>query len=144
MLNGIPTELTPELFSFLYSMGHGDDLVIVDANFPAASHAKRIYRAVNTDTSNMLNIVLRFINIDTFVDNPIGMMALAEGDNYQPEAWESFMRIIDGKKTRNKQVEFLSREAFYSRTKDAYAVIATSDMRRYANIIIKKGIADDS
>lgn len=143
MLNEISVDLTPELFSILYSMGHGDELVIVDANFPAVSHAKRIYRVTNMDSTNMLNFILSFINIDTFVDNPIALMAVADGDNYNPEAWETYKDIIQEKEGKLHKIEYLAREKFYTRAKDAYAVVATSDMRRYANIIIKKGIIDD-
>jgi L-fucose mutarotase len=139
MLKGIPSLLSPELLKVLMEMGHGDDLVIADGNFPAASVARRLIRSDGNNVPELLDAILTFFPLDTFVERPVGLMAVVPGDTYQPTIWEDYRRIIVQHEPFT-DFEHIERFAFYERAKAAYAVIATSEMARYANLILKKGI----
>jgi L-fucose mutarotase len=140
MLKGIPSILSPELLKILMEMGHGDEIILADGNFPAASCAQRLIRCDGHGVPELLEAILKFFPLDTFVKKPIALMGVVPGDEYKPEIWEDYRRII--KKYDEKAVDFelTERFEFYERTKKAYAVVATSEAARYANIILKKGI----
>ncbi|HHY83364.1 MAG TPA: fucose isomerase [Clostridiales bacterium] len=140
MLKNISINLTPELYKILYDMGHGDELVICDANFPASTNARRLYRVPEVDSASMLDFILDYFPIDTFVSDPVVYMEVAEGDDYNPETWGEYDKIIAAHEGRYITPLKLGRSDFYARTKLAYAVILTGERRRYGNIIIKKGI----
>jgi len=142
MLRNIPAILTPPLYDILYSMGHGDRIVIVDANFPASSNAQRLCMMPQLGACETLALLLQFIKVDTFIQNPVTYMEVVPDDPYTPDIWQDFSRIFAEGSDVPVNPAFLSREAFYSATKDAYAVIATGERRRYANIILTKGIIE--
>jgi L-fucose mutarotase len=142
MLKGIPAILSPELMKILLEMGHGDELVIADGNFPAASVAQRLIRSDGHGVPEVLEAMMRFFPLDTFVERPVGLMAVVPGDKYQPPLWEEYRTIIK-KYEPFTDFEYVERFAFYERTQKAYAVIATSEMARYANIILKKGLVQE-
>jgi len=140
MLKGIPSILTPELLKILMEMGHGDEIVIGDGNFPAARHAQRLVRCDGHGVPEILEAVLKFFPLDTFVEKPVALMAKVPGDNYEPEIWETYKSIVRSFDERAADFEYVERFQFYERTKKAYAVVATGETARYANIILKKGI----
>lgn len=140
MLKGIPSILSPELLKILMEMGHGDEIVIGDGNFPAASHAQRLVRCDGHGVPEVLEAVLKFFPLDTFVDKPVALMEKVPGDNYEPVIWETYKSIVRSFDERAADFEYVERFQFYERTKKAYAVIATGETARYANIILKKGI----
>ena len=140
MLKGIPNILSPELLKILMEMGHGDELVIADGNFPAASHAQRLVRCDGQEVPPILNAVLQFFPLDTFVDQAVSIMAVVPGDNYSPDIWPEYESIIRKHNPDFDGFELVERFEFYERAKKAYAIVATSEMARYANIILKKGI----
>ena len=140
MLKGIPNILTPELLKILMEMGHGDELVIADGNFPAASHAQRLVRCDGQEVPQLLNAVLKFFPLDTFVDHAVSLMAVVPGDNYIPDIWSEYESIVRSHSPDFVVFEIVERFVFYERAKRAYAIVATSEMARYANIILKKGI----
>lgn len=142
MLKGIPPIISPELMKIMLEMGHGDELVIADGNFPAASVAERLVRCDGHGIPELLEAVLKFYPLDTFVERPVALMAVVPGDNYQPVIWEDYRTVVQlsGNKTDFEMVE---RYAFYERAKKAYAVVATGEMARYANIILKKGLVGE-
>ena len=138
MLKGIPSIISPELLKILCEMGHGDEIVIGDGNFPAASNAQRLIRLDGHGVPEILDAVLKLIPLDTYVESPAMLMATTAGDP-TPEIWAEYEEII----TRNNGETNLSqieRFEFYERTRKAYAVIATSESAIYANIILKKGV----
>lgn len=139
MLKNIPSILSPELLKVLMEMGHGDEIVISDGNFPAASMAKRLVRLDGHGVPEVLEAVLDLFPLDIYVDSPVALMEVVKGDNYQPEIWEVYREIIM-KKEGNKTIEHIERFAFYERAKQAYAVVATGEQSLYANIILKKGV----
>jgi L-fucose mutarotase len=140
MLKGIPAILSPALLKVLAEMGHGDDIVIADGNFPAASIAQRLIRCDGHNVPEVLEAVLKLFPLDIYVDNPVSLMAVVSGDKIKPTIWEKYRTIIKNSKEKFSDFEFVERFAFYGRAKNAYAVVATSESALYANIILKKGI----
>ncbi len=138
MLKNIPQIISPELLKILCEMGHGDEIVIGDGNFPAASNAKRLIRMDGHGVPEVLDAMLKLIPLDTYVESPVMLMATTQGDP-TPEIWDTYKKIIteNNGKTNISQIE---RFDFYARSREAYAVIATSESALYANIILKKGV----
>lgn len=139
MLKHIPANLTPDLLKILMEMGHGDDLVIADGNFPAASHAQRLVRLDGQTVPEVLASVLELFPLDTYADAPVSYMATAEGDA-EPDIWSVYDRVFTEADEAPSAVEKLERFDFYGRAKQAYAIIATSETALYANVILKKGV----
>ncbi len=140
MLKNIPSILSPDLLKILMEMGHGDELVIADGNFPAASIAQRLVRLDGHGVCKVLEAILKFFPLDLYVEKPVGLMEVVPGDNIKPVIWESYDKIVRGEYERFNGFEFIERFAFYERAKKAYAVVATSESALYANVILKKGI----
>jgi len=140
MLKNIPNILSPDLLKVLMEMGHGNEIVIADGNFPAASIAQRLIHLDGHSIPEVLKAVLEFFPLDTYVESPVGLMAVTPGDNYKPVIWDEYKKIILNSKEPFNEFEFIERFAFYERAQKAYAVIATSESALYANIILKKGV----
>lgn len=140
MLKNIPNIISPELLKILMEMGHGDELVIADGNFPSASIAKRLVRFDGNGIPEILDAILKFFPLDTYVELPVGLMAVTPGDNIKPVIWEEYRKVILKSKEPLSDFEFIERFAFYERAKKAFAVIATGESALYANIILKKGV----
>lgn len=143
MLKGIPSILSPELLKILMEMGHGDEIILGDGNFPAASNAQRLVRCDGHGVPVLLDAILKFLPLDTFVEKPVSLMAVVPGDPLKPVIWEEYRKIIQKYDEKAGEFEFVERFEFYERTKKAYAVIATGETALYANIILKKGIIVD-
>lgn len=138
MLKGIPNIISPELLKILDEMGHGDEIVIGDGNFPAASNAQRLVRCDGHNVPELLDAILKLMPLDTYVESPVMLMQTTNGDP-TPVIWAEYQQIVNKNNGETKMSE-IERFAFYERTKKAYAVIATSEMALYANIILKKGV----
>ncbi|MDD4797676.1 MAG: RbsD/FucU domain-containing protein [Eubacteriales bacterium] len=138
MLKGIPAQLSPELLKILMEMGHGDELVIADGNFPAASHARRLVRCDGLGAAQMLDAILQVFPLDSYVDCPVALMDVAPGDDVVPEIWDEYQEIIA--LYENVSTEWMERFAFYERARQAYAILATGEEALYANLILKKGV----
>ena len=139
MLKGIPKIVSPELLKVLCEMGHGDEIVIADGNFPSETYGKRVVRADACGGVEMLKAVLSLIPLDTYAENNFALMALTGGDTEIPKIWAEYRKIAN-EKDDNVREEQMERFAFYERAKKAYAVIATGEEAVYANIILKKGV----
>ncbi|MFZ6027959.1 MAG: RbsD/FucU family protein [Chloroflexota bacterium] len=144
MLKGIPPILSPGLLKVLHEMGHGDDLVFADGNFPAASIAGAtpggLLRADGHGIVALLEAVLKFFPLDTFVEHPAAVMAVVPGHNYTPIIWEEYRRVIGACGEPFHDFEYIERFAFYERARKAYAVVASGETALYANLILKKGV----
>jgi L-fucose mutarotase len=140
MLKGVPSIISPELLKTLMEMGHGDELVIGDGNFPAASVARRLIRADGHGGPELLEAILTLFPLDTFVEHPVALMAVVPGDPTQPLIWEEYRRIIRRHEPGFKDFELVERFAFYERARAAYAVLASGEAALYANLILKKGV----
>lgn len=138
MLKGIPNIISPELLKILDEMGHGDTIVIGDGNFPAASNAKRLVRLDGHGVPEILDAVLKLMPLDTYVESPVRLMATTNGDP-TPEIWSEYQKIAD-KNNGETKLSFIERFKFYEDTRNAYAVIATSETALYANVILQKGV----
>jgi len=144
MLKGIPSILPPELLKILMEMGHGDELVIGDGNFPAASHAQRLVRCDGHDVPTLLNAILKLFPLDRFVESPVALMAVVDGAGEpDPPIWEIYNNILKNHEPVNNGVKLEERFAFYERAKKAYAIVATGETALYANIILKKGVIEE-
>ena len=140
MLKGIPSILSPELLKILMEMGHGDEIVLADGNFPAASHAQRLVRCDGLGTPPLLDAILQLFPLDTFVKQPVALMSVVSGDNYKPDIWPVYKKIVQKHGQGFANFELMERHAFYERARKAYAIVATGEMARYANLILKKGL----
>jgi L-fucose mutarotase len=140
MLKGISAAISPELLKILMEMGHGDELVIGDGNFPAASSARRLVRADGLAVPPLLDSILQLFPLDQYVERPVALMAVVPGDSYQPVIWDEYLGIVVRHEPGFKGFEFVERFAFYERARQAYAILATSEAALYANIILKKGV----
>ena len=138
MLKGISKIVSPELLKILCEMGHGDEIVIADGNFPAENYGKRVVRADGLGGVEMLSAVLSLIPLDTYVEENFLLMRTTQGDP-TPTIWEEYFSMAK-EKDDNVRIGKLERFAFYERAKNAYAVIATGEGAVYANIILKKGV----
>jgi len=143
MLKGIPPILSPDLMHTLMTMGHGDDLILADGNFPADSHAQQIIRLDGHGVPEVLDAILQFFPLDTFVDQPVGLMNPVDDQASEPPIWETYRQLIQNHETRQFELEKIERFEFYERAKTAYAIIATSETALYANLILKKGVVVD-
>jgi L-fucose mutarotase len=140
MLKGIPSILSPELLKVLMEMGHGDELCIGDGNFPAAAYSQRLIRCDGHGVPELLDAILTFFPLDTFVESPVGLMQVVDGDSTEPVIWDEYRKIIQRREPDASGIEHIERFAFYERSKKCYAIVATGERALYANIILKKGV----
>jgi L-fucose mutarotase len=140
MLRGVPAVISPELMKVIMEMGHGDEIVIGDGNFPAASMARRLVRADGHGGPELLEAILQFFPLDQFVERPVALMAVVPGDPAKPAIWDTYLRIIKASEPGFAGFEFVERFAFYERSRQAYAVLASGEAALYANLILKKGV----
>jgi L-fucose mutarotase len=140
VLKNIPSIISPDLMKTLMEMGHGDEIVLADGNFPAASVAQRLVRCDGHGVPELLEAVLKLFPLDIYVDRPVGLMSVVPGDKTKPTIWEQYRTILQASGEQFSDFEFVERFAFYERAKKAYAVVATSEKALYANLILKKGV----
>jgi len=121
-------------------MGHGDDLVIADANFPATALGARCHRLDGLTATDVLRAVLTVLPLDSFVPDPAVVMEVVDNPDALPPIVAEFQNIT--KETADNPVELnrLERFAFYDRAKSAFAIVQTGETRLYGNIILKKGV----
>lgn len=139
MLKGIPRILSPELLKILMEMGHGDEIVIADGNFPSQSMGQQVVRLDGHGVPEILDAVLKFLPLDTYSEKQVALMEVVKGDPTVPVIWDTYKEIIK-KNEGDKAIEEVERFDFYDRAKKAYAVVATGETALYANIILKKGV----
>lgn len=141
MLKGIPDIISPDLLKILDEMGHGDDLVIGDSNYPAASNAKRLVRADGHGVPAILDAILSLFPLDSFVPNPVSLMRVVDGDPTIPEIHERIKAVVRKHDARgDAAVRLVERLEFYEKAKQAYAIVATTEPAAYGCLIIKKGV----
>jgi L-fucose mutarotase len=140
MLKGVPPVISPDLMHLLMKMGHGDEIVIADGNFPGDSKAQQIVRADGLGVVEILEAVLKFLPIDKFVDDPVAVMKPVNAKDPEPPIWKDFRRLLEMSEGRRIELTLTERFEFYEKAEAAYCVVATSDSALYANIILKKGV----
>jgi L-fucose mutarotase len=137
MLKNINPLLTGEILAALAEMGHGDEVAIVDANYPARSNNPNVIEVAGASATDMLQAVLTVLPLDDFVEQPAGVMDAPSG---RPAIFAEFQRYLDEGEGRSVSMESIERFAFYERSRKAYAVVLTGERRLYGNIILKKGV----
>lgn len=140
MLKGISSVISPELIKILMEMGHGDEIVIADGNFPAAAKAQRLVRSDGNGVPALLDAILNLFPLDEYVEQPVALMAVVPDDPYQPTIWDEYRNIVRQNEPKFTDFEYVERFAFYERARRAYAIVASSEKALYANIILKKGV----
>ncbi len=140
MLKGISPLMSPELLAVLYRMGHGDEIVLADAHFPAESFNHQVIRADGIGIPNLLEAILPLFELDQYVDQPLMMMEAVKGDTLDAGVEESYLKSIYLTNPNVAPIARIERFAFYERTKSAFAVVMTGETAKYGNIILKKGV----
>jgi L-fucose mutarotase len=140
MLKGLDPLLSPDLLMYLRAMGHGDEIVIVDANFPADSRGQRLVRLDGVSATAALDAVLSVMPLDEFVPEPAWRMEVVGDPAAEQPIFSEFRDIIARRESPETRLGALERFAFYERADAAYAIVATGEGRLYGNIILKKGI----
>ncbi len=139
MLKGISPLIPPELLKILAEMGHGDEIVLGDANFPAAAMGKRVVRCDGVSIPAMLDAILPLFPLDTYAEKQAALMDLVPGDTVDPVIWKDIEAVLARHQPEAK-IEWVERFAYYDRAKEAFAVVQTGETAQYANVILKKGV----
>jgi L-fucose mutarotase len=139
MLKSIDPLLGPDLLFALASMGHGDEIAIVDANFPAASLARRLVAMRGVDVAEMVTAILTVLPLDQTQRNPASIMRSAEGVEVAATAISSIRAALDRATGGAAGVAELERFAFYERARNAFAIVATGELRLYGNVLLTAG-----
>ena len=143
MLKNIPPILSPEMLKVLCEMGHGDRLIIADANFPVASMGKDaiVLRADGHGAVELLEAILTLYPLDTYVQHPVSLMQVMPGDPVKTPIWDQYKAVVAKHDQRGADAfGEIERCAFYEESRKAYAIIATGEKALYANIILQKGV----
>lgn len=138
MLKGISPRLSPDLLKTLDEMGHGDGLLLADAHFPGHSLGRHVLRADGLTASQMLEAILPLFELDTRADS-LSMMQPDGGDTLDLAVEEDFLRVIR-QYAEKVEISRIERKAFYDLSASCFAVLMTSEMRPYGNLIIRKGV----
>ena len=148
MLKGIDPVLSPELLKVLCEMGHGDEVVIADANFTAESlgRGKIVLRLPGVDMRTACAAVLSVFPLDSFVDQPVTYMQVSDTPTGYRSALQRrvIARLDEAGWARPEQCEAMERFAFYARVQKAFAIVHTGELQPYANFIFKKGVIADA
>jgi len=140
MLKGISPLLGPDLLHVLRSMGHGDDIAIVDANFPSGTNAKRLVRADGHSATDVLHAILTLMPVDNMREDPVRVMEVSEDPSSTPPIVHEFAKIASEAEGRVLRTRALPREQFYAAARAAYAIVATGERRLYGNVLVTKGV----
>jgi len=141
MLKGISSLISPELLKILMEMGHGDEIVIGDGNFPAVSYAQRLVRCDGHGVPPLLDAILDLFPLDEYVSQPVALMSVVPGDTAPtPSIWNTYENIMQKHGQSPEKIDYIERFAFYERAKKAFAIIASGESAIYANILLKKGV----
>ncbi|MDR1147118.1 MAG: fucose isomerase [Spirochaetaceae bacterium] len=141
MLKNIPPVISPELMKALMEMGHNDYIVLADANYPGMSGARRAIRLDGVPVDTLLDAVMRFFPLDSFVEYPVTLMRQLP-DEPTPEIWSKFDEILRKWDAGKAYQEFrlIGRMEFYEYARGAYTIVQTGTTARYANIALQKGV----
>jgi L-fucose mutarotase len=139
MLIGLDPLLGPELLQALRAMGHGDDIALVDANFPGEATARRLIRLDGCDLASLLGAVLGVLPIDqTEPDAAVAMEVVGDPARREP-IHQEIARLLAERARPTAALRLLERHAFYARARSAFAVVQSGERRFYGNVILRKG-----
>jgi len=137
MLKNIPSIISPELMKAVMEMGHGDEIVLADGNYPSASAGPPVIRADGHDLPQLLKAILQFFPLDTYAD--INVIYMDTGNGKVPSIWNKYQEILK-ESNENYNIGKLERFEFYKRASQSYCILASGEQALYANIILKKGV----
>lgn len=138
MLKGIPSIINSKLLKELYDMGHGDEILICDANCPAYKYVKNVLSSDVKSAPELVEAILTLMPLDTY-EKPVYMMEKVPGDEKVPtDNWDEYYEVI--KKHTKEEPLHVERFAFYEKMRNASVAVITADVRPYGNIILKKGV----
>lgn len=140
MLKGISPLISPELLATLARMGHGEEIILADAHFPAESFNKNVIRADGLSIPSLLDAILPLFELDSYVPSPLFMMSAVEGDTLDPEVEKKYHKAIEKHLSNAPKIARIERFAFYEQTRAATAVVMTGETAKYGNIALKKGV----
>jgi L-fucose mutarotase len=139
MLKGISPYLSPELLKTLYEMGHADEILLADAHFPGHTLGRRVVRADGLNVSQLLAAILPLFELER-TDDALVMMQPDGGDAMNSEVEADFLAAVRRYAPRTAPALRIARHDFYERTRNAYCVVMTGELRAYGNLILKKGV----
>ncbi len=140
MLIGIHPLLTADLLRALRAMGHGDEVAIVDANFPAASLGPPSIELPGVSSPEMLQVILGVFPVDTRAKPVAFTMEVTGNPGAMPEPVADFAAVFTECGLADCEIGHLGRQAFYDRARQAFAIVRTGDLRPYGNILLVKGV----
>ena len=140
MLINIDPILSPELLHALRSMGHGDKLVLADANFPSASLAKKLIRLDGVNIPNAAKAILSVLPLDSFVDYPVERMEIDNNPDEINDVHQDLIDVLKNSAGDKWKVGSIERFKFYEEAKQAYMIVSTTDARAFGCFIITKGV----
>ena len=139
MLKNIPPILSPDLLHALRAMGHGDEIAIVDANYPAEGAGPPVIRLDGLLATDVADAVLSLMPLDELVDDQAFAMEVVGNPRKREQTHKDFDKLVKKHEPAMK-LSLLERFAFYERVKGAFAIVQTGERRLYGNILLKKGI----
>ena len=140
MLINIDPILSPDLLSILRSMGHGDQLVLVDANFPSTTLAKRLVRLDGIDIPKATKAILSVFPLDSFIDYPVKRIEIDDDPTRLNDVHKDFIETLQKTSGDKWELGTIERLKFYEKAKDAFAIVSTTDARAYGCFILTKGV----
>jgi L-fucose mutarotase len=140
MLKGISPVVGPDLLATLCRMGHGDEIVFADAHFPAESIGPPVIRMDGVDIETLLRGVMPLLVLDQYDEEAVVMMDVVPGDIPDPSVEQGYLTIIHDYEEKSWNITRIERFAFYKRAAKAFAIVVSGDTRKYANLILKKGV----
>jgi L-fucose mutarotase len=142
MLKGIDPLLVPDLLHAMAAMGHGDELAIVDANFPSVSVGQRVVTIAGANASRVLAAVLTLFPVDASVQPAAFTMAVTGDPHALPEPVAEFAAVMTEGGLADIEIGTLERQAFYERARRAFVVVRSGELRRYGNLLLVKGVVN--
>jgi len=145
MLKGISPLLNADVLHALAAMGHGDDLIVCDTNFPADSIARqtrfgKLLRIDNVAAGKAVAAILSLYPLDTFVDDAAARMEVVDKPDEIPQVQQEVQRVVDRAEGKSMPLKPVERFAFYERAKQAYCIIQTGERRFYGCFAFRKGV----
>ena len=139
MLKGVSPHIGPDLLAVLHRMGHGDEIVLADAHFPGHSLGPLVLRADGIPIKTLLDGILPLFELDSYAP-PLIMMDVVPGDALDPAVESDYMEVVHRHAPAAPSPQRLERHAFYHRARTAFAIVMTGELRKYGNLILKKGV----
>jgi L-fucose mutarotase len=143
LLKGISRFVGPDLLATLHRMGHGDEIVLADAHFPGHSLGPQVVRADGVTVAQLLEGIMPLLELDTYAP-PLVMMDVVPGDPLDPAVESDYLQVIRQYAPGVASPVRVERQAFYARARGAFAIVMTGEVRKYGNLLLKKGVTAGS